>query len=206
MEKKEYFVSDSLEVIIQKASDTEKQFLAQALNHYENEYHKALKEDNAESVARNFQQHVDNLIRESTVPEGEKISCKKGCSSCCMLHVDIMEEEAELILTHCKEKNIDIDWERLQEQQHYGSETFLSLPAETRKCVFLSEEGTCKIYDIRPINCRKLYSLDDPKKCDLNNGKQAVKRFVCIPAEIVGSALPKGGSLSKMLLKHKKDI
>lgn len=209
MQARKYKLSDSLANIIETSNQKFRDYAANVMDHYIEQYKKNLKIHNAESIAIGFIDLIDNLIKESPLPEGEKITCKKGCGNCCLLNVDISKEEAILILEGCKEIGISIDWDKLKIQQTYDHNTYFSLDKEKRKCIFLSKKNTCKIYKFRPIACRKLYSLDKPHKCDIDNGKLKVKRFVSLQAEIVACSVMTATEFSNMpslLLKYKSKV
>jgi hypothetical protein len=58
------------------------------------------------------------------------------------------------------------------------------------------------IYEYRPVNCRKLFSLSAPQHCNTENEAEQVCRFVNTEVEIISSALmtaAPSGSMSKLL-------
>jgi len=205
MEGKYYTLTDNMKLLLEKATPPEREYVVAVMDHYIKQY-KVLKQScSPETLAYNFSKVVDDLMLEAEPPEGEQVTCKKGCSNCCYIHVDISEEEAKLILEYCREEGIEIDWPRLKKQKRYNMETYFNAPKDIRRCVFL-ENDLCKIYQYRPMNCRKMYSLDDPKKCDLSNGLQKIKRFVSPRAEIVACAVmtaTKFDTMASLLLKYK---
>lgn len=79
--------------------------------------------------------------------------CKKGCSWCCRVPVDVSAIEAQLIGEYIgiEPKNLTAD------RQWYR------MPDKT-KCPFLKND-CCSIYPVRPFNCRVFASADDPKNC-----------------------------------------
>jgi Fe-S-cluster containining protein len=109
-------------------------------------------------------------------------SCEKGCNACCYLVVDSAAIEAEMVRRYMEE-HFD-DEERLgvlkkieETKSHYPDrvgmdEGFpdslveahfgLSIP-----CPFLSPVGLCRIYEVRPINCRKHVVFSDPIHCKM---------------------------------------
>lgn len=71
--------------------------------------------------------------------------CKKGCSACCHYNVSISEIEIAYI-----ESN-----EKIKRSQHIGPKRdFHGEP-----CVFLSNSGSCGIYESRPFMCRRHTAL-----------------------------------------------
>jgi len=202
-----YNISDSLKLLLNEASEPIKSYVKEGIDHYIREYKNKLQNFNSESVAYGFMKLVDQHIKNTPVPIGEKISCKKGCAYCCSINIDISAQEAILLIDYCKENKIEIDWQKLEIQKEYNHTNYLSLDKESRKCVFLSDDNTCKVYKYRPISCRKYISLDKPEKCNLENGKQKLKRFVSPTAEIIASAVmnvTEFKPMASLLLKYKK--
>lgn len=76
--------------------------------------------------------------------------CQKGCSHCCKMDVRMSYLEAEYIMLR-------------------GGPTLVtgefSTAGHTSRCRFLSRDGSCGIYSIRPFHCRTFHTLDDPKYC-----------------------------------------
>lgn len=107
-----------------------------------------------EERAQKLQQFVD-----ATIAQGPKleISCKNGCSACCHLEVEVTNYEAEILTQLIRDGHL-IDQDRLKKQ----SERSLQDPKwkqgikdKENKCVFLNNEGSCSIYDFRPVMCRR---------------------------------------------------
>ncbi|ABV67893.1 hypothetical protein Abu_1646 [Aliarcobacter butzleri RM4018] len=75
--------------------------------------------------------------------------CQKGCAHCCKIPVDISELEAKYIENNTKfkivmNKNIDTN----------------------EYCNLLDlENGTCKVYEHRPMVCRTYLTFDNPSYC-----------------------------------------
>ncbi len=83
------------------------------------------------------------------------MKCKPGCVKCCL--------NTEMVLT-------ESDVERLTKKgyaREYYAEYrngYLRLKNVNGRCVFLRENGTCRIYKVRPIGCRLypvIYDLDE---------------------------------------------
>ncbi len=135
-----------------------------------------------------------------------KITCKKGCNSCCKMNVDLSETETEVILDYVGTLEVR-EINHLKEQAKFKSkeEHFLHPHGN---CVFLSQNGDCSIYKIRPLACRKYFVVSDPKLCGVKNGQISVN--VDIDMEIIISAisrfqgesiLGKMDSMAKQILK-----
>lgn len=93
------------------------------------------------------------------------VSCSRGCSFCCYQRISITKWEADYIVAHVKEYNPNM---KLLEKQNLV-ENFDSLPWADQKCSLLNDDGTCSIYDKRPLICRTHNSTDDPKICHRGN-------------------------------------
>lgn len=188
---RKYHLSDSLAQLISDFTFEQKEYIAEMMDFYIDQYQEKLKEHDPISVAASFHHHLDQHIQEGLSKEDpNEITCKKGCSHCCNLHVDVTMEEAILLYEFAKENYIEIDWEKAKRQSKYNVENWLKQPKEDCSCLFLDEKsGTCKVYQYRPMNCRKLFSLDDVEKCYPFQGIILLKRFVYYKAEALASAV-----------------
>lgn len=103
---------------------------------------------------------TDQILIEESDPT---TSCKKGCSFCCHVPVDITTTEAALIGHYCKERHIPISKKYLKKQLRIApSDIPLS---DCSACIFLKDKE-CSIYPARPMNCRKHLVASEPKRCD----------------------------------------
>lgn len=175
------------------------------MEHYISQYTLHKKETDNISVAHGFQVRTQEIINEAVKdPLAKDIKCGKGCSFCCSLHVDITDDEAELLVKHAIEENIQIDVDRLSKQESKTIEQWSELTAQDRKCVFLdNDNGCCKVYEYRPISCRTLLVVSDPKHCDTDNPESLISKFSMLEANIVASAVMNAtntGTMAKLLL------
>lgn len=134
--------------------------------------------------------------------EWNTISCKAGCSHCCRINVDISEAEAEILVDYAEQENIEVNREALESQQHLSNgERSKSL---FKDCVFLSKENTCKVYKVRPLNCRKYLVQTAPELCNTIKHKNAIVGINFeIQTEIIASSynsLNPIDNMAKMLL------
>lgn len=91
----------------------------------------------------------------------DKITCSKKCSFCCHDKIQMPNIEAERI----KKLGIKpVDRKVLKKQKQVAD--FNNLKWADKKCSLLNTDGTCSIYENRPLICRTHNSIDDPKKCD----------------------------------------
>lgn len=109
----------------------------------------------------------------------EFVPCKAGCSACCHTQVSVTEDEAELLL-HNIDNGVEINYERLSLQTEQGNETsdFYKLSYQDRKCVFLDENGSCKVYKDRPAVCRTNAVVGEASQCSTDGKVQASLRLV----------------------------
>jgi len=91
-----------------------------------------------------------------------KMKCSEGCSKCCVDGITLLRVERDRILSHLKNKDE------------------MPVKSESGRCAFLSSEGCCKIYEVRPLVCRTwgipiLYSGSDPSALSEKMSRSAVK-------------------------------
>lgn len=118
---------------------------------------------------------------EIEIAQGANIetSCKKGCSACCHMEVEITSYESE-ILEKLVQDGHTIERPRLQKQ----SERSLQDPIWregvrnlTNRCVFLNDEGACSIYESRPVMCRRHSVTSPAKNCETLDSKIVIRYF-----------------------------
>lgn len=131
--------------------------------------------------------------------------CKKGCSGCCHTEVSVTEDESELLAYRVRtDTKIDYFRLHLQKQAIRDGKDFLTIPYEMRACVFLNEEGLCRVYNDRPSVCRTNAVLGTSEQCSTVGGAMLPQRLIkteVADMAIMGSFLAsrKNGSLSNML-------
>lgn len=138
----------------------------------------------------------------------ELMPCKAGCTGCCHTQVSVTEDEAEL-LAHNIANGVEINFKLLEHQAKAGNdaEAFFAIPYKERKCIFLDENGACKVYKDRPSVCRTNAVVGDAAQCDTsaNSGSGAIRLVKTQEADmaIVGSFFmaQESGTLPVMLSK-----
>ncbi|RYZ92822.1 MAG: YkgJ family cysteine cluster protein [Proteobacteria bacterium] len=116
--------------------------------------------------------------------------CRKGCSDCCHLMPVISDSEADLIAAFVRSQSVEVNVDRLRLQaEQAGREDFARLLSwEDSACVFLTKDGSCGIYKVRPSNCRKHAMAFSSAFCDPRKQMDAPV-VINEGAELVTSAL-----------------
>lgn len=99
----------------------------------------------------------------------ERIACRAGCGTCCVVNVSVLLPEAVAIAAHVQREFSGEEFTRTKgriEELYAGSrwlddEERLFL---RRPCAFLDDGGSCAIYPVRPLLCRSVTSTD-PEDC-----------------------------------------
>lgn len=143
------------------------------------------------SVARGAHIAIDIVLerdRKKSATSGD-IKCRKGCDHCCREPVEIWPHEAALLVEIAREAGMELDEARLERQSQYAIDTWRQQPAADTACVFLGDDGACKVYEFRPNACRKLLVVTDPALCDADkHSPSSVGRWFSLEAEILESA------------------
>jgi Fe-S-cluster containining protein len=138
-------------------------------------------------------------------PESGGIRCRRGCSYCCHEPVEIWPHEAALLVGAARAAGVELDRARLERQSRYAMDTWRRQPVRERACVFLGEDGACRVYESRPNACRKLLVVTDPELCNgEKSAPDSVARWFSWEAEILESAALEvfGSGLMPRLLLH----
>jgi len=208
-ERKEIIkISESLSGILQKMNPQQQEMVQGMFEHYMLQYRELRETNDAKSLAKGFHDLVQQAMDEEVAKQTEyEVTCGKGCSFCCYLQVDVSDDEAELLTEFAKEKNIDIDYSHLEKQLVDDADKHNKLPFQDRKCVFLDNFASCKVYEHRPSSCRKYLSVSEPSACDTDKNLGAeVGKLVNVEAEVITSSMlnaRKSGSMAEMLILKK---
>ncbi len=155
------------------------------------EQFRMVENQDAPSIARGVHVAIDNVLeqdRKKSATSGD-IQCGKGCDRCCRLPVEIWPHEAALLVEVAREAGIEVDKARLERQSQYTMDNWRQQPAADKTCVFLGDNGACKVYEFRPNACRKLLVVTDPALCDAEKyPADSVGRWFSWEAEILESA------------------
>lgn len=90
--------------------------------------------------------------------------CKKGCSYCCSINVDVPEVEASYIAENIGMSTKNSHIFSVPDKQYFGT-----------LCPFLDQNNhICSIYEFRPSVCRSYFVFDDPELCKQEIGQLEV--------------------------------
>jgi Fe-S-cluster containining protein len=110
------------------------------------------------------------------------VACKAGCDHCCYQSVGVTPAEALTIVAHLHEHRSEGELLDFKEHIRAARERTRSLSAEERfspehPCPFL-KDARCTIYEVRPLSCRGMNSLDANECSDNLRDPEARARFV----------------------------
>lgn len=94
-------------------------------------------------------------------------SCKKGCSACCSGDIDITYMEGQHIKRYLKNK--------FKSDEVNNIKNKVKTKEQRNKCLFLSNENGCIIYEARPVKCRTHLVFSHPSACDSNEDAQPLE-------------------------------
>jgi Fe-S-cluster containining protein len=121
--------------------------------------------EHAVALARNAMAATSRLAEGllSQAPAGS-VACRAGCDHCCYQVVGVTPPEALAIVDHLRRTLSHEELERLREHVTALFERTRGLSDAERfspahPCVFL-RAGSCSVYEVRPLSCRGMNSLD----------------------------------------------
>ena len=203
---------DSAKAAANRAAREErkKAYLRGMMNRYA-ELFRATGNEDAPSVAREAHAEIDALLDRDRAksPNGGDIQCRKGCSHCCHGPVEIWPHEAKLLIGAARASSIEMDRARLERQSQRTLDDWRQQPWADTACVFLGDDGACRVYESRPNACRKLLVTSDPELCDARrHPPERVERWFSWEAEILETAAQEvfgGGLMPRLLLTALKE-
>jgi Fe-S-cluster containining protein len=149
---------------------------------------------------RAFHQMMDSAVATAAnVP----VSCHKGCYGCCHSEVEITPDEAAVLRERVL-GGMEIDRASLKVQaarERRGPE-WRNFWSQANRCVFLSTEGACRIYEDRPAVCRRLLVTTPPEACTTAGAPIAPVRILLAEVLLSAAVSQEGqtfSSMSKML-------
>lgn len=120
------------------------------------------------------QEEFTNRWLDSYQASGKKIFCKKGCSGCCSLAVHTTFPEARNIAESLPAQQTEKLEGYIEALKGLVSDlvdlkTYLKTHRQQiGPCPFLDDNGTCTIYDQRPLSCRSLLSTRPAGWCTVD--------------------------------------
>jgi Fe-S-cluster containining protein len=131
------------------------------------------------------------------------VSCRSGCYGCCHSEVEITPDEAAVLRERVL-AGFEIDRSRLavQAARERMNPAWAKFWSQENRCVFLSAEGTCRIYEDRPAVCRRFLVTSPPEACTTPGAALAPVRILLVEILLSAAVSMDGatfGSLSKML-------
>jgi hypothetical protein len=162
------YITAALQAALSHASPKQRTKAREAFERYMRGCDKVSTAD-GQSIAYYIHEEVDERIAHllKTSPHAKDVKCRKGCAHCCAMYVGISPEEGKLLRSIAVGQRIEIDEARLARQAEKTEETWLELSDEDRRCVFLAEDLSCRVYSSRPTGCRKYLVTSDPDLCDV---------------------------------------
>lgn len=159
-----YYFTETFKLVISQLDPKAKNSFLNIFLKVQEVYKKHLESNDPISVYYNFLQYIIEAGELNKSHEHPEISCSKGCGFCCSINVDSFEHEVMYINEIIKEQNIVFDEERLKKQAE--AKNWNDLDPKDKKCVFLGDDNTCRIYDYRPLSCRKHFVVSKPELCN----------------------------------------
>ncbi|MCX7903267.1 MAG: YkgJ family cysteine cluster protein [Caloramator sp.] len=142
---------------------------------------KELKLEDAIRIVKEIYSRFDLCIE----PFQKYSSCSKGCYGCCEQIVNTYYIESEIIKNYINE-NFNEGEQKIviakaqKNKGRYPKDINEAHPKYTEKeyvtfgrlpCIFLNDNGTCKIYKVRPFECRQYIVFNNPEDCYKDNAK-----------------------------------
>jgi Fe-S-cluster containining protein len=135
-------------------------------------------------AAREVHQIVDPLI----AGEMRKSACRKGCFFCCFQPVEANLPEVLLLADHLRRTLSPQEMSALRERMDHHQERVRANPGGNALCP-LNVEGSCTVYEARPLLCRGFNSLD-AKECEAvhNEGPNTPIHYLGDPVAVTRAA------------------
>ena len=148
-------------------------------------------------VAREICDKITEFVVAKNIEQGERVPCCQGCVNCCNYLITASSAEIFCLVEDVKklndsfykyvQKNILLACQQILKKkppEHFDhsqlndlSDWYKSL---NLSCPFLFE-GSCSIYDVRPISCREYFIKGSPNVC---KGKRGFAEVLEMPVSI----------------------
>jgi len=148
-------------------------------------------------IARIISDKIADVAVQENLDKGERVPCRQGCTSCCNYLVTASSAEIFSIVDNMK-KNDSSFRKYIQRNALLACKKILKKrPPEFRghnqlnklstwykslniSCPFIFE-GSCSIYDIRPISCREYFITGSSDAC---KGKSSAAQVLDLPLSV----------------------
>ena len=112
-----------------------------------------------------FHARVDAILGQSHAAHAVETACKRGCSLCCHVQVEMLPPEAFALAAWLKRHRTAAELAQVGARLKANLARTRALGAEGRKranlaCALLGEDGACTAYAARPAQCRRFHSTD----------------------------------------------
>lgn len=97
-------------------------------------------------------QKVDAFCAEANVHAGKALTCKRGCDGCCHVWLTVSPVEARAIREHLA--GLDSDTRARIAERGRREQARESRGEVQSRCAMLEDDGSCAIYEARPVICR----------------------------------------------------
>ena len=131
--------------------------------------------------------YMYQLIEEQLIKTDlSNTSCQKGCHYCCYHPIELTSSEKENIVLQVESANK----KRLayQVDQIFNDDIYENWDYKKQACVFLDEQGGCKIYQDRPLICRLTYVTSNSENCDYRQDTESIAHHPVTKAAIIALA------------------
>jgi Fe-S-cluster containining protein len=127
------------------------------------------------------------LDRELKISANMATTCRQGCNACCHLDKEITYDEADLLAFLIKNE-VRCDMRLLEKQiaQHGRNRKNGHRSKSAARCPLLGKNQLCKVYEYRPMVCRKYSVTSSPDECYKKHGM--IRQIPLIAEEVVVSA------------------
>jgi Fe-S-cluster containining protein len=126
------------------------------------------------NAAKGLFKIVDEAV--SNNPAMEQVTCTKGCAHCCYKLTLIGIPEGLIIAEEMSRDSLPALQKAAETvcEGRFDDQSYFELQTP---CVFLSEDNTCGVYEVRPSCCRYHFSIDDPDMCRPDSDAENI-RFI----------------------------
>ncbi len=141
-------------------------------------------------VARGICDKITEVVVRKNIEQGERIPCCQGCANCCNYLITASSAEIFSLVEDVKkingsfykyvQRNVLLACKKILKKkppEHFDHSQLNNLSGWYKSlnlsCPFLFE-GSCSIYDVRPISCREYFIKGSPNVCKGKRGSADV--------------------------------